>query len=98
MKPGQEACLRMAEYQYRCRNQDMMWRWLFTWAAWGDDVNFFSDPVIKPAKKKPKRRWKHLTNAETLGIIKQLPNWQPDHLNTFIFKVLVEDKLKEKNA
>ena len=76
----------------------MMWRWLFTWAAWGDDVNFFSDPVIKPAKKKPKRRWKHLTNAETLGIIKQLPNWQTDHLNTFIFKVLVEDKLKEKNA
>jgi len=98
MNPGQEACPRMAEYQYRCSNHDMMWRWLFTWAAWGDDVNFFSDPVIKPAKKKPKRRWKHLTNAETLGIIKQLPNWQTDHLNTFIFKVLVEDKLKEKNA
>ena len=98
MKPGQEACLRMAEYQYRCRNQDMMWRWLFTWAAWGDDVNFFSDPVIKPAKKKPKRRWKHLTNAETLGIIKQLPSWPTDHLNTFIFKVLVEEKFKEKNT
>jgi hypothetical protein len=75
----------------------MMWRWLFTWAAWPDNVDFFSDPVIK-AVKKPKKPWRHLTNAETLGIIKQLPNWQTDHLNTFIFKVLVEDKLKEKNS
>jgi hypothetical protein len=96
MKPGQEACLRMAEYQYRCRNQDMMWRWLFTWAAWSDNVKFFSDPVIKPAKKS-KKRWKHLTNTETLAIIKQLPRWPADHLNTFIFKVLVEEKFKEKN-
>ena len=99
MKPGQEACLRMAEYQYRCRNQDMMWRWLFTWASWSDNVNFFSDPrvpVFPP--RKPKKRWKNLTNTETLAIIKQLPSWPTDHLNTFIFKVLVEEKFKEKNA
>ena len=99
MKPGQEACLRMADYQYRCRNQDMMWRWLFTWAAWPDNVDFFSDPrvpVFKP--RQPKRRWKNLTNTETLAIIKQLPSWPTDHLNTFIFKVLVEEKFKEKNS
>jgi hypothetical protein len=27
-----------------------------------------------------------------------MPNWTTDHLNTFIFKVLVEEKFKEKNA
>jgi hypothetical protein len=74
MKPGQEACLRMAEYQYRCRNQDMMWRWLFTWAAWDDDVDCFSEPAVKVVKKKPRKRWKHLTNTETQAIIKQIPN------------------------
>jgi hypothetical protein len=52
-------------------------------------------PVFKP--RQPKRRWKNLTNTETLAIIKQLPSWPTDHLNTFIFKVLVEEKFKEKN-
>lgn len=99
MKPGQEACLRMAQYQYTCRNEQMMWRWLFTWAAWKDAPEFFTDPrvpVFKP--RKAKKRWKHLSNADTHAIIKQIPNWTTDHLNTFIFKVLVEEKFKEKNA
>ena len=98
MKPGQEASLRMAQYQYNCRNEQMMWRWLFTWAAWKDGPEFFTDPrvpVFKP--RKAKKRWKNLTNADTHAIIKQIPNWQTDHLNTFIFKVLVEEKFKEKN-
>jgi hypothetical protein len=76
-----------------------MWRWLFTWAAWPDNPEFFSDPrvpVFKP--RKPKKRWKNLTNKETLGIIEQIPNWSANHLNTFMFKVLVEEKFKEKNA
>jgi hypothetical protein len=52
-------------------------------------------PVFKP--RKAKRKWKNLSNAETNKIIQKLPNWQTDHLSTFIFKTLVEDKLKEKN-
>ena len=99
MKPGQEASLRMAQYQYNCRNEQMMWRWLFTWAAWKDAPEFFTDPrvpVFKP--RKAKKRWKNLTNADTHAIIRQIPNWTTDHLNTFIFKVLVEEKFKEKNT
>ena len=98
MKPAKEACLRMAQYQYTCRNGQLMWRWLFTWAAWKDEPEFFADPrmpVFKP--RKAKKRWKNLSNADTHAIIKQIPNWQTDHLNTFIFKVLVEEKFKEKN-
>jgi hypothetical protein len=99
MKPGQEACLRMAEYQHGCRNQRLMWQWLFTWAAWSDDADFFTDPrmpVFKP--RNSKKKWKHLTNNETKAIIKQIPSWSTDHLNTYIFKMMVEDKLKEKNT
>ena len=99
MKPAKEACLRMAQYQYTARNEQMMWRWLFTWAAWKDEPEFFADPrmpVFKP--RKAKKRWKNLSNADTHAIIKQIPNWTTDHLNTFIFKVLVEEKFKEKNA
>ncbi len=98
MKPAKEACLRMAQYQYTCRNEQLMWRWLFTWAAWKDEPEFFADPrvpVFKP--RKAKKRWKNLSNADTHAIIKQIPNWTTDHLNTFIFKVLVEEKFKEKN-
>ena len=97
MKPGKEACLRMAEYQYDCRHERLMWQWLLTWAAWEDDVDCFTEPAIK-AKKKPRKRWKHLTNTETQAIIQKIPNWTTDHLNTYIFKMLVEDKLKEKNG
>ena len=99
MKPGQEACLRMAKYQHSARNEQLMWRWLFTWASWSDGPEFFTDPrmpVFEP--RPPKKRWKNLTNADTQAIIKQMPNWQTDHLNTFIFKVLVEEKFKEKNT
>jgi hypothetical protein len=28
----------MAEYQFRCRNDDFMWRWLFEWATWKDEM------------------------------------------------------------
>lgn len=99
MKPGQEECLRMAEYHHNCRHERLMWQWLFTWAAWEDDTEFFVDPrvpVFKP--KKPKRRWKHLTNTETQAIIQKIPNWTTDNLNTYIFKMMIEDKLKEKNG
>jgi len=99
MKPGQEACLRMAQYQYTCRNEQMMWRWLFTWAAWKDEPEFFTDPRMPVFEPRPaKKRWKNLTNSETNAIIKQMPNWKTDHLSTFIIKVLVEEKFKEKNT
>jgi len=97
MKPGQEACLRMAQYQHGCRNDVMMWRWLLSWATWDDDVDCMSEPPV-PVKKKPRKRWKHLTNAETQTIIRKIPNWTTDNLNTYIFKMMVEDKLKEKNG
>jgi hypothetical protein len=100
MKPNKQAiCLVMAKFQYDCRNERLMWQWLFEWATWGEDMGCFVDarmPVFKP--RKPKRKWKNLTNSETNAIIRQIPNWTTDHLNTFIFKVLVEEKFKEKNA
>ena len=94
-----DRCLVMAAYQYKCQNQKLMWQWLFEWATWGEDMGCHVDarmPVFKP--RKPKRKWKNLTNADTHAILKQMPNWTTDHLNTFIFKVLVEEKFKEKNA
>jgi hypothetical protein len=99
MKPtNRELCLVMAMFQYKCRNERLMWQWLFEWVTWGEDMACFVDarmPVFKP--RKAKRKWKNLSNAETNKIIQKLPNWQTDHLSTFIFKTLVEDKLKEKN-
>jgi hypothetical protein len=53
-------------------------------------------PVFEP--RPAKQRWKNLTNSETNAIIKQMPNWKTDHLSTFMFKVLVEEKFKEKNT
>ena len=37
-RPTKDVCLTMAEYQFRCRNDDFMWRWLFEWATWEDDM------------------------------------------------------------
>ena len=37
-RPSKDTCLTMAYYQYRCRNDDFMWRWLFEWATWVDDM------------------------------------------------------------
>jgi hypothetical protein len=72
-----------------------MWQWLFTWASWDEDLDFFAEP--KPDKPKPKRKWKNLTKPDTEAIIRQMPNWSADHLSTYIFKMLIEDKLREKN-
>ena len=100
MKPtNRELCLVMAMFQYNCRNERLMWQWLCEWATWGEDMGCHVDarmPVFKP--RKAKRKWKNLSNADTHAIIKQIPNWTTDHLNTFMFKVLVEEKFKEKNA
>lgn len=30
--PSKDVCLIMAEYQFRCRNQKLMWYWLFQWS------------------------------------------------------------------
>ncbi len=65
MKPGQEACLRMAQYQYSCRNQDMMWRWLFTWAAWSDNPDslrgqYFDGVVIDEVGDQNPRIWNEI--------------------------------------
>ena len=100
MKPtNRELCLVMAMFQYNCRNERLMWQWLFTWASWDDGPEFFAEPTTPLSeRKKPRRKWKNLTNSETNAIIRQIPNWTTDHLNTFIFKVLVEEKFKEKNA
>ena len=38
IRPDKDTCLTMAEYQFRCRNEDFMWRWLFEWATWEDDM------------------------------------------------------------
>lgn len=99
MKPtNKEMCLVMAMFQHNCRNDRLMWQWLFEWATWGEDMGCFVEPKRpQPVQRRARRKWKHLTNAETKEIIAKLPNWQTDHLNTFMFKVLVEDKLKEKN-
>jgi hypothetical protein len=100
MKPtNKDLCLAMALFQHNCRNERLMWQWLFEWATWGEDMGCHVDarmPVFKP--RKPRKRWKNLTNSETHAIIKQIPTWSTDHLNTFIFKVLVEEKFKEKNS
>ena len=32
-RPTKDTCLTMAYYQYKCRNEDFMWRWLFEWAT-----------------------------------------------------------------
>jgi len=37
-RPDQDTCLKMAHYQFMCRNEDFMWRWLFEWATWEDDM------------------------------------------------------------
>jgi hypothetical protein len=37
-RPSKDVCLTMAEYQFKCRNEEFMWRWLFEWATWEDDM------------------------------------------------------------
>jgi hypothetical protein len=99
MKPAKESCLAMAQYHFNCRHERLMWQWLFTWASWDDGPEFFAEPT-KPVseRRKPRRKWKNLTKPDTDAIIRQMPNWSMDHLSTHIFKMLIEDKLKEKNT
>ncbi len=37
-RPTKDTCLKMAKYQHGCMNQEFMWRWLFEWATWDDDM------------------------------------------------------------
>ena len=37
-RPTKDTCLRMAKYQHGCMNEEFMWRWLFEWATWEDDM------------------------------------------------------------
>ena len=37
-RPNKTTCLIMAEYQFKCRNEDLMWQWLFEWVTWEDDM------------------------------------------------------------
>lgn len=50
-RPDKETCLTMAEYQFKCRNEDFMWRWLFEWATWEDDMQCHVDRAIKQRKR-----------------------------------------------
>jgi len=37
-RPTKDTCLTMAKYQHGCMNEEFMWRWLFEWATWEDDM------------------------------------------------------------
>ena len=37
-RPSKDTCLTMAKYQHGCMNEEFMWRWLFEWATWEDDM------------------------------------------------------------
>ena len=37
-RPSKDICLTMAKYQHGCMNEEFMWRWLFEWATWEDDM------------------------------------------------------------
>lgn len=37
-RPSKDICLTMAKYQHCCMNEEFMWRWLFEWATWEDDM------------------------------------------------------------
>jgi hypothetical protein len=37
-RPTKDTCLKMAKYQHGCMNEEFMWRWLFEWATWEDDM------------------------------------------------------------
>jgi hypothetical protein len=37
-RPSKDICLKMAKYQHGCMNEEFMWRWLFEWATWEDDM------------------------------------------------------------
>ena len=53
-RPSQDTCLTMAEYQFRCKNERLMWQWLFEWATWEDDMKCHVE--TKREETKPRRR------------------------------------------
>ena len=50
-RPTKDTCLTMAKYQHGCMNEEFMWRWLFEWATWEDDMRCHVE-----AKKLKQRR------------------------------------------
>lgn len=97
MKPtNKDLCLVMAVFQYQCRNERLMWQWLFEWATWGEDMGCFVDarkPVIKPRKK---RKWKNLSKRELADGNHKYPA-SPIALVWNEAALWAQQKLKEKN-
>lgn len=50
-RPDQDICLTMAEYQFKCRNEKLMWQWLFEWATWEDDMQCHVERKILKQRK-----------------------------------------------
>jgi len=50
-RPDRDICLTMAEYQFKCRNERLMWQWLFEWATWEDDMQCHVDRKIEQRKQ-----------------------------------------------
>lgn len=98
MKPNnRDLCVVMAAFQYNCRNERLMWQWLFEWATWGEDMGCFVDarmPVFKP--RKPKRKWKNLSKKD----LKEGNDRYPAFPIADVWNegaLWAQEKLKEKN-
>ena len=50
-QPNKATCLTMAEYQFKCRNDKLMWCWLFEWASHEDDMQCHVDRKILKERK-----------------------------------------------
>ena len=50
-RPTKDTCLRMAKYQHGCMNEDFMWRWLFEWATWEDDMQCHFERKIRKQRR-----------------------------------------------
>jgi hypothetical protein len=50
-QPNKATCLTMAEYQFKCRNDKLMWCWLFEWASHEDDMQCHVDREILKQRK-----------------------------------------------
>lgn len=99
MKPtNQELCIVMAMFQYKCRNERLMWQWLFEWVTWGEDMGCHVDarmPVFKP--RKPKRKWKSLSKKELKEGNERYPAYPIANVWNEAAR-WAEQKLKEKNT
>jgi len=45
----------MAQYQFHCMNESFMWRWLFEWATWEDDMGCHVHARLNQTKRKQRR-------------------------------------------